>query len=118
MTHLIAAVISQSNERRPGTGKINKQFCAFSQGGGDAFNCDVALLTVSSCVFVIITGFIKTSLFFENKNRKILKKLLTSRHMCAIIIIVVRERKGFTQNICESGGIGRRARLRGVWETV
>ncbi len=47
---------------------------------------------------------------FRKIFKKIYKKGLTLRAVFAIIGNVPSEQK-----ICESGGIGRRARLRGVW---
>ncbi len=51
----------------------------------------------------------------NEKNKNFLKKVLTIAHKSVIIDIVDRKRSA---NMCESGGIGRRARLRGVWATV
>ena len=42
---------------------------------------------------------------------RISKKLLTNQLMCDILICVAKQ----ATHICESGGTGRRARLRGVW---
>ena len=46
-------------------------------------------------------------IFFQ-KSKKLSKNLLTNHFVCGIIYML---RKA----ICESGGTGRRARLRGVW---
>ena len=48
---------------------------------------------------------------FLSKKLKIYKKHLTVEMRFDIILLLSKN----GTNICESGGIGRRARLRGVW---